>query len=487
MKSISESAFNAIICFLLKRLGGIVLWPMRHWKISLILIAAYLIANSIAYQYFLSYAAQQKEIQLQQWQEAKTRGEATCLEDFEFKKREQHENAAGVYQNVHDQFVMPQGVDFEKTNVWNRYIIPQTYDMQQKRLNLASPHDAPMSPLTPDEASQVEKFMVTNENAYKTLCCADAMTACQFADYSDQNAVLKKSLDEMEISSAAPEKQGNDGSQERSTAVLFLSKAIALRAVWEIRQDNPEKAFEWVQRGMHLVNLIDTEPTCQYGILRFRVVVPIMISLNTVLSDSECSAKVPNGFEQELEQLMDRRTLVRHLEWKRLVQDKRISLVYGEWPFYRVLKAQNKLYEINSDFILSAKETDPIKRRVLAEKIKQDMSLGKEDLLMANIYATDSFSMLSFFDIAESYVNVARQLYALKQYRQAQGQYPDQLQQLVPDELKALPRDPYSGEPFRYKKDNEGFVIYSVGPNGVDDGGMISIKSGDVATWRVIQ
>ena len=44
------------------------------------------------------------------------------------------------------------------------------------------------------------------------------------------------------------------------------------------------------------------------------------------------------------------------------------------------------------------------------------------------------------------------------------------------DELgldKKFVTDPYTGKPLLTKKTDRGWIIYSVGPNGVDDGGAI--------------
>jgi len=61
---------------------------------------------------------------------------------------------------------------------------------------------------------------------------------------------------------------------------------------------------------------------------------------------------------------------------------------------------------------------------------------------------------------------------AVERWRIAhQGQIPDSLEQLVPAFLPSVPNDPFDGHPLRFKKLEKGYVIYSVGPNGVDDGG----------------
>jgi hypothetical protein len=60
---------------------------------------------------------------------------------------------------------------------------------------------------------------------------------------------------------------------------------------------------------------------------------------------------------------------------------------------------------------------------------------------------------------------------ALQAWRAEHGGYPDTLEALVPDILKDVPADPFAGSPLRYRRDGETYVLYSVGPDGRDDGG----------------
>jgi hypothetical protein len=61
---------------------------------------------------------------------------------------------------------------------------------------------------------------------------------------------------------------------------------------------------------------------------------------------------------------------------------------------------------------------------------------------------------------------------ALELYRRAHGAYPADLATLAPSYLPALPEDPFSGDPLVYRVETEGYTLYSVGPNKVDDGGV---------------
>ncbi len=51
------------------------------------------------------------------------------------------------------------------------------------------------------------------------------------------------------------------------------------------------------------------------------------------------------------------------------------------------------------------------------------------------------------------------------------GKYPDALTGLVPKYLAKVPRDAFNEKPLVYQKTVTGYLFYSVGLNGIDDGG----------------
>jgi hypothetical protein len=55
------------------------------------------------------------------------------------------------------------------------------------------------------------------------------------------------------------------------------------------------------------------------------------------------------------------------------------------------------------------------------------------------------------------------------------GRLPEALAVLVPECLPAVPIDPFSGEALQYRKRDKGFVVYSVGADRQDDGGVTTM------------
>ncbi len=70
-----------------------------------------------------------------------------------------------------------------------------------------------------------------------------------------------------------------------------------------------------------------------------------------------------------------------------------------------------------------------------------------------------------------AWLEVTATALAVERYRLGRERLPDALGQLVPDYLAVVPEDPFDGMPLRYRRMERGFVVYSVGENGQDDGG----------------
>lgn len=68
-------------------------------------------------------------------------------------------------------------------------------------------------------------------------------------------------------------------------------------------------------------------------------------------------------------------------------------------------------------------------------------------------------------------LTVARTALALERFRLAHGRLSKDLGELVPRLLPAVPLDPFDAAPLRYKPLLTGYVVYSIGRDGHDDGG----------------
>jgi hypothetical protein len=73
---------------------------------------------------------------------------------------------------------------------------------------------------------------------------------------------------------------------------------------------------------------------------------------------------------------------------------------------------------------------------------------------------------------ARARIQVTRSAMAIERWRLAHSdQLPASLAELVPSYLPGIPTDPFDEQPIHYRKLAKGYVVYSVGPDFIDDGG----------------
>jgi len=133
---------------------------------------------------------------------------------------------------------------------------------------------------------------------------------------------------------------------------------------------------------------------------------------------------------------------------------------------------------------------DPDARRIYPDRMKSNMSALKPlpstyfgavlqhravEALMAPNNLNDG--LIRKFAGGQCQTDQAAIACGLERYWLAKGAYPTQLDELSPDYITALPRDPLTGDDYRYRRDSaQKFTLYSVGWDLKDDDGTPSSK-----------
>ena len=98
--------------------------------------------------------------------------------------------------------------------------------------------------------------------------------------------------------------------------------------------------------------------------------------------------------------------------------------------------------------------------------------------MLFNLLAPALEGLEKRFVQAATMADQTRLAVALERFRLTRGAFPQTLAELVPDFLRAVPVEIVSGEPYRYRRTDDGsFVLHSVGPDLRDDGGVIEPKA----------
>ncbi|MEQ8847046.1 hypothetical protein [Botrimarina sp.] len=138
----------------------------------------------------------------------------------------------------------------------------------------------------------------------------------------------------------------------------------------------------------------------------------------------------------------------------------------------------------------------PTTRRRLAAAERIDQRLGAAEFnlrdwrlltpsgrgaMVAPVLSASSFGGAQAIMMAGERISVRRRLtetgVALAVYRAANGEYPEKLDALVPGILDTVPADPFGSGPLVYRRTPGGYLLYSVGRNGIDDGGSLEAQT----------
>jgi hypothetical protein len=102
---------------------------------------------------------------------------------------------------------------------------------------------------------------------------------------------------------------------------------------------------------------------------------------------------------------------------------------------------------------------------------------------LAIIAVPNGTKAVQTFAFNQTKTDEAQIVCALERYRFAHGNYPETLNELVPQSIDKLPHDIIGGQSLKYHRTPDGqFLLYSVGWNGTDDGGKFN-SSHEQGDW----
>ena len=198
-------------------------------------------------------------------------------------------------------------------------------------------------------------------------------------------------------------------------------------------------------------------------------------------------------------ELAELQTLVRRIDnGRRLRQSLARLRVLGLWLFEN--GGVDAIFELSKYDAHRAAETispigvsgpvdlhaflDNMAEFVAASKLPWPQALRKADLLEAqrrrSMALFQPYAMIAAHSTHEEFFATATAealnratdaALGVARYRLKHGKTPTELGLMVPMFLPEVPKDPFTGEPLRYRVEKDGFVVYSVGKDGVDDGG----------------
>jgi hypothetical protein len=111
-------------------------------------------------------------------------------------------------------------------------------------------------------------------------------------------------------------------------------------------------------------------------------------------------------------------------------------------------------------------------KEALRESVMADWRENGQPNVVSVVHIPAEARALDEVLIHRARLRVARAALAVERWRKAQGNWPESLQEMADDELPEVLTDALTGAPLGFRRVDGGFRLYSVGPDGSDNGGI---------------
>ena len=271
----------------------------------------------------------------------------------------------------------------------------------------------------------------------------------------------------------------------------FLQCDAALRT----HDHDFDGAVESCHAMLNAARSVGDEPFLICLLVRTACIQLMVDALERTLPQGEAREETLAQLQKALEQEMDEPTLLVALRGERgghyeLLELIRAGKVRPSYIAAMTGQRQNAYTRFMQDFLpVRASINRPAYLRMMNEMVEAaKLPLEKQPAEFERIQTawkdkvTDLVGGPPFMDVtpaaffrAQAVMRCTVAALAAERYRLRRGAWPGSLDVLVQEGLLAkVPLDPFDGQPLRYKSSDEGRVIYSVGPDRTDNGGIIN-------------
>lgn len=296
-------------------------------------------------------------------------------------------------------------------------------------------------------------------------------------------------------------------------AVKRQSQVLQLRSLAELETGQTGQAFADIKLLFRLISAIHTEPFFISHLVRLAVLNITFQPLWQGLADHKWSEAQLVEFDRELTRLdfladyescvrSERVGIAREIEFLQYQrnthkingllsdirdEDDRRRLNHSTLlPFY-YLMAPNGWFEQGklrlNQFIIehyvpvAMVDSQLVSVRENDQALALETTLSQHGNLIERILTPLLGNSVKRFALGQTYVNLARVAIALERYRLTHGEYPESLDVLSQQFLSEIPHDIINGQPLKYRREADGqFILYSVGWNETDDGGVVVLN-----------
>ncbi len=229
---------------------------------------------------------------------------------------------------------------------------------------------------------------------------------------------------------------------------LLTDKEISLESYRTLHEALKE------ERGIHIIDLYDDR--C-YGISVWDRILQKKINIYQIRFP-ELPARFYESLNEQPPHLSPTEKLVKTVTYWYLGSYLRLPLLKLDYVCY--LRMMSEAIEVTKKPYWQINKADVFSE----ERIPKTAFFSRHELPSLARCLLQEARLDATFGTAELAI-------ALRMYRKKNGNYPGLLKELVPDIVRELPLDPFTGKDYLYRQEGNGFVVYSLGDNKKDDGG----------------
>jgi hypothetical protein len=316
----------------------------------------------------------------------------------------------------------------------------------------------------------LEKYLTVNAQALKNIKEeAEAGDGCFDTDWTQGPATLLPHL----------------------TKLRSASRVLSAEAVMRAKAGDAKGALDDARLMLRLRRLVDREPILISQLVAYSMDAMAASTLHGVLDACPADVTAARAIVAELEGREERNSPVRamlgetatgiyvfdHGGPEMLAQPARgAQRGPGGWVWKAVGTLLWNMPADKYQYLSTMREMRRLARMPVPERMRKPPAPpstrgGRPRATLTQMLVPPLLRSLTQQASADCKVALVRAALGVEMYRAEKGEFPETLSAVVPQYLEAVPADPYDGKAIRYSAADGGFVVYSIGEDGSDDGG----------------
>lgn len=409
-------------------------WPFIFWRVTVAILLSLIAVHIIVDQLLLRRLAAQTET-------IRAAGRPVTFSDLDLPEYTVLDNADVYYQQAGK--ILEECADGQETIV--RFLIPE---------NPCVPNENG-EPLPHEHWDGVRIQLEKAEAALEAVRKAQTCGVCIFHDVSELFNQTGKRL-------ATPARMRD------------ITRYCVAKALWESRHGNGDAAFEWFTIALHVANDMEHYPALLGMLVRIACVELVTDGVQTALNETLLPATLPDAWFQEMAKSLDRKSYAHAYDTERLFRTELITRQgLNAWRITRPFFTLNSI-RIDGDLFKYAtafENGDFKKEREIYNSLSQSAAAHSRMYLIAQLVMSAALQTVRTLNDSFAQTGLCNVALALENFKMETGAYPDSPAEAKFHLPNGMPTDVYSGKPFLYQHEADGFILYSVGANGRDDGG----------------